>query len=520
MTMGVSKKLTTSDFILAAASGFMIALTFPDYELWPLAWVGLIPLFIALREKQTHQGAILGMVTGLFYFGPTVPWLSNTMIDFGHLPPLLAHAATALTITILSFYIGLFGFLHTKMARVYNELYACIWAPLIWVAIEMLRMYFPIISFPWARIADSQYNILSIIQFADIFGEEGVSFLIVMVNAAFASLLYWYQFRNKERSKPSFPLTQIVVVAFAVISSLAYGAWRQNNISEPDGEAVKVALIQGNIDQNRKWDKNYKDEQLAIYVNATARAAGDGAQFVVWPETAAPFYYGSDAFHDSIIENLSQSNGIPIVFGAPGFKRDGENYTAYNRAWIVTPDGRKDKYDKVHLVPFGEYVPLKKALFFLERLVTALGDMEPGDQLNLLDSGRYKIGVQICYEIIFPAYSRIMAQDGAAVIVNITNDSWFGDSPASRQSMAMAVFRAVENRAPILRAAQSGVSTIILPSGEITGETNLFERTTLSGEFTPKQGGISYFTAGGWTFGWLIALVAIAQIVVVFRNKS
>ncbi|MGK7346339.1 MAG: apolipoprotein N-acyltransferase [Candidatus Nitrospinota bacterium M3_3B_026] len=509
---GVSRR----DAGLAALSGISLAAAFPDIGLWPLAWFGLVPFFSAMRGKDRLSCAVLGVVTGFAFFTLTLYWVSNTMIVYAGMPILAAAVVTGLMTFALALYIGLFGYLFGMVSRGVSADAALSAAPFLWVAVEFFRSNVPVLGFPWVRLADSQYEILPVIQAADIAGEEGLGFVIVLSNAAAAQVVDWL-IRKRAGAPARFPAAQAGLALALAAAVLAYGHWRLAHVSG-EGEPVRVALIQGNIDQARKWDPSYMDEQLDIYMTRTREAAAAGAEVVIWPETAAPFYFGQDSTRDSVMLGLARSAGVPVIFGAPAFKRDDGDVKSYNRAWIVRPDGLAEKYDKVRLVPFGEYVPFKKALFFVERMVTAIGELEPGERVSLLHVGDYAVGAQICFEIIFPEYSREIARLGGAAVVNITNDSWYGRTAASRQSLAMGVFRAVENRIPVLRAAQSGISAIVEPTGKITAETGLFVETTLMGSFTQRSGPLTIYTRTGDLFAWM--LVAASAVFVAAARRG
>lgn len=500
-------KASLADMAAAALSGAALALAFPNYHLWPLAWVGLVPLLIALRGKNPAHGALLGFITGAVLYEATIWWIINTVTQYGHAPFWIATLVQALFLLAISSYIAFFGFTVTWIARKSSEDLALAAAAPLWVAIEFIRGNMGHLAFPWARLADSQYLVTTIIQIADIVGEEGLSFLIVFVSAAVSKILLY--FMDRHAGKAAFPTAWAVVSMALIVCAIFYGSWRLGENS-PAAKPVRVALIQGNIDQARKWDKSYIRPQLEIYIRRTVEAASEGIKTVFWPETAAPFFFGQDPTGDALIHDLSRQTGATIIFGSPAFtERDGK-IIAYNRSWVVRPDGFTQSYDKVHLVPFGEYVPFGNVLSFIHRVVTAIGEMEPGPGVRTLDAGEFKAGVQICYEVIFPRYSRAIGLIGGTALVNITNDSWYGDSPASRQSLAMGVFRAVENRTPFLRVAQSGVSAIVTDRGRIVSETPLFVETTLTGEFTPKTGAPTVYAEMGDLFSWICALVTAA----------
>ena len=506
----ISIKPGRYDYLGCAMGGVLIALAFPDYGMWPLAWIGAAPFLASLPGKSPHHGALLGFVFGLASFGPTFTWMRNTMIDFGHIPEPLAWVVTLLAVVYLSAFTALAGYTLSWIDNKSKGAYTLAAAPFVWSTLETLRTYAYPLEFPWARIADTQYQALRLIQIADITGEEGVSLLIILVNSALAACLLWFTKGKKDGER--FPWNWAIVAAVIFIGSASYGSLRLSDTAKMVTKKVKVALIQGNIDQARKWEESYIEEQVEIYFRRTRQAVVEGAELIAWPETAAPFYFGSGGPYDLFMRDLAYDTGRPIIFGAPYLVWKDQKRLTYNRAWALTPDGARSSYDKVHLVPFGEYVPFKKLLWFIEKMVDSVGNIEPGKAMTLLDAGEYKVGAQICYEVIFPAYSRTMTAAGADVIINITNDSWFGRSAASRQSLAMAVFRAVENRRPLLRAAQSGVSAMISPTGEVTAKTGLFVETTLYGEMEITNGRMTIYTLSGGLFGWLVVMTGVGIV--------
>ncbi len=503
---------------LAALSGLCLALSFPGFGMWPLVWVAFVPFWFAIKGRTPLASAGIGIIAGIFYFGPPLSWVRNTMIDFGHMPIWSSVATNFLMVIVLSLYMGLFAYLVGRISLAKGEETALALSPFIWIAVEYARGHLPHFGFPWLRLADSQFEIAPIIQVADLTGADGVTFVILFVNAAIykmvASLL-----RPTEGDKAT--LRWPVMAVTLLLLTVGYGFNRIDQFSASDQGEVKVCLLQGNIDQSRKWDPSYLDEQLGIYLSMSATAVDDGADLLIWPETAAPFYFGNDIPFDNKIYSLSQSLNVPILFGSPAIKRSNsrdEPAITHNRAWIVKPDGSSGKYDKVHLVPFGEYVPFQKLLSFVEKFTAPIGDLRPGTELNPLNAGNYSLGVQICFEIVFPGYSRELVKNGAGALVNITNDSWFGDSPASKQSLSMAVFRAVENRTPLLRAAQSGVSAIVTPAGKITGKTGLFRSARLIGGFTPRTGPLTFYTLTGDLLAMLCSFITLGAVIVCIRK--
>ena len=501
---------------LALVAGLLAALSFPDFNVWPAAWVCLAPLLLALEGAPPGRAFGLGFSMGAACFGLTIPWFVNTMVDFGHMPPWLAWTVTGLAVSYLSFFTGAFGVAVGALWRRAGAEWALVAAPFWWLALELARGHMPPLAFPWARLADSQFRVLPVIQIADITGEEGVGFLLAFTGAALARMILWARGRG---AGERYPWRWLALWLLFTGGAVAYGAAALDTWSRPAGEPVKVAVVQGDIDQNRKWDHDYVLDQLAIYEEDTRTAAAAGARFVVWPETAAAFHFGEGSWLDGRIMALARELNISLLFGAPGTGVVEGERVSYNRAWMVRPDGAREKYDKVHLVPFGEYVPMSRALFFVRKMAHSIGDMLPGERAHNLDAGGFSAGPQICFEVIFPRYTRQQAARGAGVIANITNDAWFGRSAMSDQSLATAVFRAVENRIPLVRAAQSGVSAIVQPTGEITGATELFTRATLAGSVVPRTGALTPYTSSGGAFAWMTMAGALLISLLAWRAR-
>ncbi|HJM82472.1 MAG TPA: apolipoprotein N-acyltransferase [Nitrospinota bacterium] len=481
--------------------GVSLATAYPGYGYWPLAWVALAPFLFIVLTNNPAKGFFLGLLMGIGMFGPTFTWLSNSMIDYGNISQMLAFAINFLGIVYIAFFVGIFAYTICWIANRLSREMALASAPFIWVGIEQLRTWLPPFAFPWARIADSQSQVLQVIQFVDITGEEGLCFLIVFTNASLASILFWI---SGERQKSKFPAKWVALTIGMILAALVYGSARIEQIKTKEGRDINVALVQGNIDQRKKWNRKYLQKQFFIYEQRTIKAAIDGAKLIIWPETAIPFYFGRDPTFDNRMFSLAKTTGANILFGGLSIIDGEKSPEIFNSAWTLTSEGELAKYDKVHLVPFGEYVPLKSLLFFVNSMASTIGNLQAGKIIKPIKVDDIMVAPQICFEVIFPRYSRIMSSAGADIIVNITNDSWFGDSAASAQSMAMAVFRAVENRKPLLRSAQSGISAIIDSTGKITGQSGLFVETTLIGKVKINQKINSLYTSSNGLFGWVM----------------
>jgi apolipoprotein N-acyltransferase len=500
---------------LAAASGLLLAASFPDLDLHVLAWIGLIPLFLALKGQTVRNGLWLGGITGLFYFAGTVHWVTNSVHFYGNIPVVPASLITLLLCAYLALYPALFGAAAVSLRERHPALFFLA-APALWTALELARTYV-FSGFPWSLLGYSQYSVLTVIQFADLTGVYGVSFLIVLVNAAAAELII-------ERKR--FSGASIVVIVMALV--LAYGAIKLR-APEPAKE-ITISVVQGNIEQDKKWNPAYQAETIGIYKRLTLEARKARPGLVIWPETATPFYFTgsriSDRLHTADLMAFVRQNEVPLLFGSPTFEvQPNRRVVGRNSAFLLTGEGRlAGEYHKIHLVPFGEYVPLKKVLFFVEKMVQAIGDFEAGRAYTVMTlpqpgGGREtKIACVICYEIIFPDLVRRFVDNGASIVTTVTNDAWFGRTAAPFQHFSMAVFRAVENRVPIARAANTGVSGFIDSRGRILETSGLFQEALLTQSLAP---GIerTFYTAYGDLFSYACVIFSVL-LVVPFPRKQ
>jgi apolipoprotein N-acyltransferase len=290
-----------------------------------------------------------------------------------------------------------------------------------------------------------------------------------------------------------------------------YGQWRLATLDSNQDQSFKVALVQGNVGQDIKWDPAFQQATLEKYVRLTKEIAKRQPDLVVWPETATPFYFLADRQNTKTLIQEVQKLKKPLLFGSPAYRRKGVELSLYNRAYLLDGDGMvTGYYDKIHLVPFGEYVPWKKVLFFVDKLVQAAGNFASGKQAVVLEVSAARVGVLICYEAIFPKLSRDLANGGANLLVNITNDAWFGRSSAPHQHLSMAVLRAVENRIPIARCANTGISAFIDARGRILQVTRLYEDAILISPLQLGNGQTIYTRYGDW-LAW--SCVAITLLV-------
>jgi apolipoprotein N-acyltransferase len=313
-------------------------------------------------------------------------------------------------------------------------------------------------------------------------------------------------------------------------SALIFGSVRVDHLGrEQDRKSLKVAMVQGNIPQSIKWDPKFLESSFSVYVQQSQAAARRGADLIVWPEAAAVFFFqpddhypadfASDAAYRVRLLRLAQETGHPILFGAPALGTEDHQTGFYNRANLVSGTGKVEAwYDKIQLVPFGEYVPLKNVLgFFVNRVVTGFGDLFPGRLQTIFDVKGAKLAVLICYESVFPDFTRRAVKSGAQILVNITNDAWYDESSAPYQLLAMAAMRSVETKVPMVRVANTGISAVITPSGMITAPTPLFKRETEIERvyWRPES---TVYTRVGDVFAEVCLLLAAGGLLVAFLH--
>ena len=500
------------DIFWALAGALLLTFAFPLPDVGALAWVGLVPVLVVALTSTPRRAFRVGYLTGLFHALALLRWMVGTIHQYGGIPWIAAVAALALLCLYLGFYLGAFAWGISRWRR--GGLFFLFFAPLFWVALEFLRTY-AVTGFPWGLLGYTQHQNLTLIQLVDITGVYGVSFLVVMVNAACALLVCAIaeRVRGGRATGLGEAMAALVVAGVLVGGAHYYGAVRLVAVEavQKRSPTLSVAVIQGNIDQAVKWDSAYQLATVGTYARLSTEAASSSPDLVVWPETAAPFYY-----QNPVNRRLSQvlNSGLPAgdsdwILGAPAAERSAEGWSYFNRAFAVDSQGTPiGSYDKVHLVPFGEYIPFQNLLFFVKRLVASAGDFTPGTKGDTLKSGRWNVGVQICFESIFPELSAASVRSGATLLVNLTNDAWFGRSGAPYQHFQMARFRAVETRRSLARSANTGISGFVAPSGRVQGTTPLYEEAWRVAEL-PVLTLTSAYVQFGDLFAWICVLLTM-----------
>jgi apolipoprotein N-acyltransferase len=470
------------NMLLAALSGILLTGAFPKLGFDWLIWFALLPLLYAQKDQPVRSAFRMGFLTGLVHFLTLLYWLVPVMRTYGYLPAYLSIAVLCLFAAVLALFVAIFSAALAGFGK--TPARCLIMIPICWVALEYLRSFI-FSGFPWELLGYSQFNRLQLIQISDIFGVYGLSALIALTNATLLiSLLYSTKrrWRDTEISK-RLAVGSIIVIMAAFASTLLYGHWRLDTIDQrmKASPKVRIAVVQGNIDQAIKWNPAFQIDTAKKYNRLSASIIGQHPDLIVWPESATPFYFLYDIKPSELVLEGMHRTSKDYLIGSPSFVRTNNVVQHYNSAYLISPQTTTmGKYDKTHLVPYGEYVPFKKWLPFLGKIVAQVGDFETGTEGQTLPWKDQQIGVQICYEIIFPGLSRAMAANGATLLINITNDAWFGKTSGPYQHFSMTVFRAVENRRSLARAANTGISGFIDPAGRILAATGLLKEAAVT----------------------------------------
>ncbi len=499
----------------------MLVLTFPEYNLEALAWIAWIPLFFAMEKATPQRAALLGFVTGMVFYNGGLSWINNTLINYGNLHWILSFAVLGLLSAYLSFFIALFCYFVRRVCGE-NRIRFFLFAPVLWVSLEYLRSTHSKYGFSWLGLGYSQFQNLPVIQPAEWTGVYGISWLIILVNSGL--YLSWKCWREQNHNgfelKTGWRILSVTVFVFAMWQVYGTIIWKETLSSITNRPHIKMGLIQGNVEQFMKWNPAYQNQVINKYKDLTLKAAKENPALIIWPETATPFYFEESQTETEMMRDLAREIKTPILFGSPHREKINGEQIYFNSAYLLSETGETlSRYDKMHLVPFGEFVPFRKILFFIEKLVVMIGDFGRGTEATVMETAGNKAGVSICYEMIFPDLIRQAVKNGANFLVNITNDAWFGKSAASYQHMSMGALRAVENRVPIVRAANTGISGTIEATGKLRDETKLFVedfRITLIAPATEKK---TFYSLNGDVFSWL-CLLATGLIGFASRKKT
>ncbi|MGQ9748814.1 apolipoprotein N-acyltransferase [Desulfosoma sp.] len=496
--------LLGSPWTAACATGLLLSAGFPSWHYAFAGWIALVPLLVHLDKVSFRTAFSLGFLAGFLHHLTTLYWITYVVSRYGNLPAALSAAVLCLLCAYLALYHALFFAAAQRWQRSQG---LEVWGlPCLWIALEWGRAHL-LTGFPWTNVGYTQTTLTPLLQTADLAGVYGVGWLVVLGNTVLARLI-----------TRRFGLSHVCTAALCAMLFVGYGLWRQKSFEIPrqdPPQPLEVALVQGNIDQSVKWDPEYQKATLNIYENLSQAAVQDKpVDLLVWPETAAPFFYGYEDIPTRKLHDIATSVNVPILLGIPWVIPDGASPRLQNRAVLLHPDhGLVAFYAKRHLVPFGEYVPLKRVLFFVEKLVVAAGDFVPGKGPSVFPFKDTSVGVLICYEAIFPELARDAVRHGARVLVNLTNDAWFGRTAAPYQHLDIARWRAVETRVPLVRCANTGISAVFDATGKTVTALPLNVAATAKATVFPGTKTPSFYVRYGDVFAWGCTLTALLCVV-------
>ena len=524
-----NKKLSlkwAGDLFLSGFGGCLYALSLPAPSVAVLAWVSLVPLLFAIKDYRPYKALVLGFTFGIFANLGVFYWTALPASRFGGVPIVVGVLITILLVTYVSIYFAIFS-AFVSWTRERFGLSGFVSVPISFVALEYLRGIL-FTGFPWGFLGHSQIPFLPIIQILDITGVFGVTFAIAAVNAAIYLVILKF---SGERKK--FPWVESIVSITLVAILFTYGLYaiKRETRKADLGKEITVALIQVNIRQDLKWDPAYQENTVSIFEEMTLSVVEANPDIVIWPESATPFFFRRHQIYRPRVEALSINAGTYLFFGTPDFlveeSSEGDRYIYFNSAYLLNSEGLiVDKYDKMHLVPFAEYVPLKKLFFFVDKIVQGVGDFRQGENDNPLKTDFGPVGTLICYEAIFPKATKEYAKKGAVLFINITNDAWFGKTSAPYQHFAMSRIRAIETRIPLVRSANTGITAIVHPSGRVEGQTPIFKRRAVVAKVVARNR-LTFYTRFGDIFAQIVTiafllpfLIHLLGIAKVFRAKK
>jgi apolipoprotein N-acyltransferase len=487
-----------AELLMAALSGVLLALSFPKYGHPAVAFVAMVPLLVALGNASPRQGFVRGLLAGFVHYAGTVYWTGATVSTFGGLPVIVAIFVAGLLALYMAGYIAVFGAITALFVRRFG--FAGFWlAPAVWVVMEYLRGIL-IGGFPWIPLGNTMVTFLPIAQLASVAGVHGLSLFVALLNVGFTIAAISTGHRRN--------ISVAVAIGMLLIVSV-WGGWRLSSNGLTQGEPIKVGLIQGNIAQTDKWNPARAGMIVDRYLQLSQQAVQNGAQFLIWPESSTPFDFEED-ISGGLVRGLVRTLGVPLLLGSDE-REEGDPPKYFNAAFMLDPSGATAAvYRKMHLVPFGEYVPFQRLLFFVGPLVEAVSAFSPGTRVTMLPVEGHMVSTAICYEVTYPALQREAVLRGSEMLTTITNDAWYGDSSAAYQHFEMAVMRAIEQGRYLLRSANTGISGIVDPYGRIVVRTSLFETAAVVGEARFVQAKTVYATIGDLAAHLSAAVVMVA----------
>jgi apolipoprotein N-acyltransferase len=515
-------RITARAWGLAGASGGLQVLLFLSADFSPLSWIALAPLLVALMlpsgsgdAPKGRQGFFLGYFSGVVFYLGSCYWIYHVVATYGGVSGAVAAGVLILFSLYLGLYHGLFALLLARIARAQGigAGRALALAPVLWAATELARTL--VTGVPLNLLGTAQVDNIPLTQVATVTGVYGVSFAMVVVNASFAAAFLL----------PPAGRRAVLLASLSGAAALQAGMLADPPASPSSHTAV---LLQHNISLTEgRWTAELFDQTLrdisAVSAQAAARSAARGnPQLIAWPESPAPFYESDPSFR-RYLTALALETGAYVLAGDIALQpspRPDRRHQALNSASMVAPDGSwVARYDKIHLVPFGEYVPFEKLLFFAGTITREVGDFGRGSQRTLLPLGEHRVGLFICYESVFPGEVREFAAAGGDLLMNISNDTWLDGTRGPEQHLSMARMRAIENRRWLLRPTNSGITASIDPYGRVVARAQRGVRTALEAPYAFISE-TTFYTRYGDVFAWTCAIISLAALLLTWRRRQ
>lgn len=499
-------------------SGVMITLCFPVVSWWWLCFVALVPVLVAvLKYRPTRREAFrAGFLLGASCYFTMLWWIVKLIPSADVTIPWLMTPALILLVVYLALYPAFFLLL---LSAVTNWRYGSVFvaAPALWALLELARSRGEL-GFPWGALGYAVTDVPVLTQLASVTGLLGLSFAIVLVNVSVSGLVAARRASGRVLSAAAL---LSVLLAWWYFGTTSLERYDRAAAADSTGTAkVRVAVVQPNVDLDVKWKPEFKDSTFRLIDRLATEAAAGGSQLTFFPETAATIYIDHPryAVYRRHLESIVRRTHTPLFIGILDYRYDGPNgeLDSYNSSALFMPDGSVQKYDKHQLLPFGEALPLAWKFRWLQRINFGQANWAPGRLRSPLDAGVVKFTPLICFESVFPYLCRHGVEEGSQLLVNITNDGWFSDTPGPHQHAQMAIMRSVEFRRWLVRSANTGISFIVDPAGRVVESLGLFKEGIIFADVTPRNDVTVYARWGDW----LIAVVAVVFLVVALFSRA
>ena len=499
-----------SEWAAAGATTLLLIFSFPNFELYYLAWIALVPLLVAIARRPSPRNAfILGWAAGSGFFYVSCYWLTYSMIHYGGLPTLLAYVLLIPGALVVGVFPGLFALLFALAIQKWDHI-AILLAPVFWSALEFIRL--SVTGQLWNAIGYSQAFNPFLIQAANWGGVYAVSFLIVSINSAVALLVI-----KRTRWTIVAALLLAALVGLALLLS-PHASPRH----APKQLSVNVVAVQPNVPMTMVKTpaelKELLERHLLLSTKGLQSLPDDKLpRLVIWPESPMNFTYGSTRAFQELVADFTKRNHTSLLFNS---LEAAPASGSYNSALLVNEEGHLiSQYDKIRLMPFGEYVPLPQWLPGASLITGIVGDFTPGSNYTLMPFGEGRAGVFICIESAYPWITRTMTNEGADVLINISNDGYLGPTAVMRQHLANAVFRAVENGRPVLRVTNTGVTAFIAADGAIQQQTGGFQADVRNWSVNQSTITTTFYTRYGDLFVYLCTAITLIFVIAIYGRK-